>query len=60
MQLDLRALASEWLIIHNHHACHLSCDPDNGVREDGECPRPDDVDDLVALLRRVVDNARVK
>ena len=45
-----RETATAWLIEHNHHACHLTCDPEDGKREDGPVPYPGDVDDLADLV----------
>jgi hypothetical protein len=42
--MDARERATNWLIEHNHHGCHIDVHPD------ADMPLPADVDSLAALL----------
>lgn len=47
--MDLKDAARDWLILTNHHGCHLTvCGA-----EDDEMPRSRDVDELTSLLESV-------
>jgi len=49
--MNAKEQARKWLIENNHHACHLLVDQQDGQRQDGTMPRPEDVESLAELLR---------